>query len=132
MRDYAPLWSPDGQYLAAVQNPPKSLAVYSVKTKEWKRLKAFEHDWGFFVWASDSRSLYVMRGPSEVATGEQPGIYRLTVPEGKWELFARFDDFNPVTNGAQDFLSVTPEGHVAAMSDTSVTQIYLMTWNHTR
>jgi len=33
---YAPRWSPDGQYLAATQNPPKSLAVYSVKTRQWR------------------------------------------------------------------------------------------------
>jgi len=60
---YAPLWSPDGQYLAAIQNPPKSLAIYSVKIKQWKQLKVFEHDWGFFVWAPDSKSLYSILGP---------------------------------------------------------------------
>ena len=125
---YAPSWSPDGQYLAGIQNPPKSLAIYSVKTNQWKRLKVFEHDWGFFVWAPDSKSLYLMRGPQEVATGEQTGIYRLTVPEGKWELFAKFTGLNAVEQPAQDFLSVTPEGNVAAMSDTSVTQIYQMKW----
>jgi serine/threonine protein kinase/Tol biopolymer transport system component len=127
---YAPQWSPDGQYLAAIQNPPKSLAVYSAQTKQWTRLKVFEHEWGFFVWAPDSKSIYVMRGPAEVATGEPTGIYRLTVPEGKWELFAKFEGMNPLVNGAQDFLSVTPEGHVATMSDTSVTQIYRMKWNN--
>ena len=127
---YAPQWSPDGQYLAATQNPPKSLAVYSVKTRQWARLRVFEHDWGFFVWSPDSKSIYVMRGPAEVATGEPTGIYRLTIPEGKWELYANFTDVSPFVNGAQDFLSVTPEGRVATMSDTSVTQIYRMRWNH--
>ena len=127
---YAPQWSPDGQYLAAIQNPPKSLAVYSVKTKHWARLKVFERDWGFFVWTPDSKSIYVMRGPAEVATGEPTGIYRLTVPEGKWELYANFTGLSPFVNGAQDFLSVTQDGHVAAMSDSSVTQIYRMRWNH--
>ena len=127
---YAPQWSPDGQYLAATQNPPKSLAVYSVKNRQWARLRVFEHDWGFFVWSPDSKSIYVMRGPAEVATGEPTGIYRLTIPEGKWELYANFTDVSPFVNGAQDFLSVTPEGRVATMSDTSVTQIYRMRWNH--
>jgi eukaryotic-like serine/threonine-protein kinase len=125
---YAPLWSPDGQYLAGIQNPPKSLAIYSVKTKQWKQLKVFEHDWGFFVWAPDSKSLYSMRGPWEVGTGEQTGIYRLTVPGGKWELFTKFTGLNPPPQGAQDFVSITPEGNIAAMSDTSVTQIYQMKW----
>ena len=127
---YAPSWSPDGQYLAGIQSPPKSLAIYSVKTRQWKQLKLFAHDWGFFVWAPDSKSLYLMQGPLEAATDEQPGIYRLTVPDAKWELFAKFTDFNPLLNGAQDFLSITPEGNLAAMSDASVTQIYRMKWEN--
>jgi len=127
---YAPLWSPDGQYLAAIHNPPKSLAIYSVKTKQWKRLKVFERDWGFFVWAPDSKSLYFMRGPWEAATGEQTGIYRLTVPDGKWELFTKFTGLNVLLQGAQDFVSITPEGNIAAISDTSATQIYEMKWKN--
>ena len=125
---YAPSWSPDGQYLAAIQNPPKSAALYSVNTKQWKQLKVFEHDWGFFVWARDSKSIFYMRGPYEVGVGEQTGIGRLTVPDGKWELYAKFTGMNPYLQGAQDFLSGTPEGNVTAMSDTSVTQIYQMRW----
>jgi eukaryotic-like serine/threonine-protein kinase len=128
---YAPLWSPDGQYLAAIQNPPKCLAIYSVKTKQRKQLKVFQHEWGFFVWAPDSKSLYLMRGPAEAATGEQTGIYRLTVPDGKWELFTSLMGLNPLLNGTQDFVSITPEGKVAAMTDTSVTQIYQMKWKNT-
>jgi eukaryotic-like serine/threonine-protein kinase len=128
---YAPLWSPDGQYLAGIQNPPKSLAIYSVKTKQWKQLKVFEHDWGFFVWAPDSKSIYLMRGPLEAGSGEQTGIYRLTVPDGKWELFTKFTGLNLILQGAQDFVSITPEGNIAAMSDASVTQIYQMKWKNT-
>jgi len=71
-----------------------------------------------------------MQGPLEMGTTEQNGIYRLTVPDGKWELFTKFTGLNEVANGTQDFISITPEGHVAAMSDTSVTQIYQMKWKN--
>ena len=126
---YAPSWSPDGQYLAAIHNPPKSAALYSVNTKQWKQLKVFEHDWGFFVWAPDSKSIFYMQGPTEAGVGEQIGIGRLTVPDGKWSLYAKLTGMNPiVADGALDFLSITPEGKVAAMSDSSVTQIYQMRW----
>jgi hypothetical protein len=37
---------------------------------------------------------------------------------------------NPLMTGVQDFVSITPEGHIAAMSDTSVTQIYQMKWKN--
>jgi len=127
---YAPSWSPDGQYLAAIQNPPKSAALYSVNTKQWKQLKVFEHDWGFFVWARDSKSIFYVRGPYEAGVGEEMGIRRLTVPDGKWELYAKFTGMNPSLQGAQDFLSITPEGNVTAMSDTSVTQIFELRWKN--
>jgi Tol biopolymer transport system component len=127
---YAPLWSPDGQYLAAIQNPPKSLAIYSVKTEQWKQLKVFEQDWGFSAWAPDSKSIYIMRGPLEVGTSEQIGIYRLTVPDGKWELFTKFTGLNAFLDGSREFPSITPEGKIATMSDTSVTQIYQMKWKN--
>ena len=127
---YAPLWSPDGQYLAGIRNPPKSAALYSVRTKQWKQVKVFEHDWGFFAWAPDSKSIFYMQGPAEVAAGEELGIYRLAVPDWKWELYARFSGVNTFLDAAQDFLSVTPEGNVAIMSDTSVTQIYQLKWKN--
>ncbi|HEX4425171.1 MAG TPA: hypothetical protein VH079_07215, partial [Terriglobales bacterium] len=121
-------WSPDGQYLAGIQNPPKSLAIYSVKTKQWKQLKVFEHDWGFFAWAPDSKSIYFVRSVGEVGPSEQTGIYRLTIPDGKWELYTKFTGVNPLGQGAQDFVSITPEGKIAVMSDTGATQIYQMKW----
>ena len=127
---YAPLWSPDGQYLAGIQNPPKSMAIYSVKTKQWKQLKVFQPDLGFFVWAPDSKSLYMTLDPQEAAAGEQIGVYRLTVPDGRWEFSTKLTGLNVLTEGAQDFISFTPEGQVAVMSDTSVTQIYQMKWKN--
>jgi hypothetical protein len=69
-----------------------------------------------------------MRGPEEVATGEQMGIYRLTVPDGKWGVFTKFTGLNPFLYGVQDFVSITPEGNIAAPNDSSVTQIYQMKW----
>jgi eukaryotic-like serine/threonine-protein kinase len=125
---YAPKWSPDGQYLAAIQNPPKSQAVYSVKTKTWKQMKVFQRDWGFFVWSPDSKAIYVSRTPVVTGVKEQPGIYRLSVPEGKWELAVKFTGMNPPMDGAQGFVAITPDGKLAMMSDTSATQVYSVKW----
>jgi hypothetical protein len=54
----------------------------------------------------------------------------LTVPEGNWELYAKFNGLNPIPDGSQDFPSITPEGKIAELSDTSVTQIYQMKWKN--
>jgi hypothetical protein len=37
---------------------------------------------------------------------------------------------NALPSGIQDFVSITPEGNIAAMSDTSVAQIYQMKWKN--
>jgi hypothetical protein len=81
------------------------------------------------VWAPDSKSIFYIQGPSEAGSGEQTGIYRMAL-DGTWGLYAPFTGINVLANGASDFLSVTPEGNVAAMSDTSVTQIYQMRWKN--
>jgi hypothetical protein len=65
-----------------------------------------------------------------LGSGQQTGIYRLTVPDGKWELFKKFTGLNPLLEGAEDFVSITPEGNIATMSDTSSTQIYQMNWKN--
>jgi hypothetical protein len=43
-------------------------------------------------------------------------------------LSAKLTGLNPLLNGVNNFVSVTPEGNLAAPSDTGVTQIYQMKW----
>jgi len=47
-----------------------------------------------------------------------------------WELFTKFTGLKAFLQGTQDFVSITPEGNIATMSDTSVTQIYQMKWKN--
>lgn len=61
--------------------------------------------------------------------GEQPGVYRLNIADGKWTLIATFNGLRLSSDGPQNQLSITPDGQVAMMSDTSVVQIYSMRWN---
>ena len=75
---------------------------FTRKAKQWKQLKIFETIGDFLYGRRIRKSLYLMRGPNEAATGEPTGIYRLTVPEGKWELFTKFTGMNASIQGAQD------------------------------
>jgi hypothetical protein len=61
--------------------------------------------------------------------GEQPGIYRLNIADAKWTLVATFNGLSVSSDGTENLLSITPDGRVAMMSDTSVVQIYAMRWN---
>jgi serine/threonine protein kinase/Tol biopolymer transport system component len=124
---YVPSWSPDGKYMVAIANPPKRMVVYSRRTKTWRTLKEFGADWGFWRWSGDSKSVLMAKVAPE--PGEQPGIYRLNIADGRWALIATFNGLSVSSGWSENLLSITPDGRVAMMSDTSVVQIYSLRWN---
>jgi serine/threonine protein kinase len=124
---YVPSWSPDGKYMVAIANPPKRMVVYSQGTKTWRILKQFGADWGYWRWSGDSKSILMAKVAAE--PGEQSGIYRLNIADGKWALVATFNGLSVSSDGVENLLSITPDGRVAMMSDTSVVQIYSLRWN---
>jgi eukaryotic-like serine/threonine-protein kinase len=119
---YVPSWAPDGRYMVALAQNPSRMMLYSAQTRTWKELKRFDTPWGYWVWSGDSKFLYF------AMTHDQPGIYRLTIPDGKWERVATFDGLN-VNPDFEPFLSLTADDQPALMSDTSVVQIYSLEWN---
>ncbi len=124
---YVPSWSPNGKFMVAMENQPKRMVVYSGETKTWRTLKQFGGDWGFWRWSGDSKSILMAKIAAE--PGEQPGVYRLNIADGKWTLVALFNGLSVSSSSFENFLSITPDGRPAMMSDTSVVQIYSLRWN---
>jgi eukaryotic-like serine/threonine-protein kinase len=124
---YVPSWSPDGKYMVAIANRPKRMVIYSRGTKTWRTLKEFGADWGYWRWSGDSKSILMAKIAAE--PGEQPGVYRLNIADGKWTLDALFNGLSVSSGPFEGFLSVTSDGRPAMMSDTSVVQIYSLRWN---
>jgi serine/threonine protein kinase len=123
---YVPSWSPDGKYMVAIAQNPSRMVLYTAASGTWKDLKIFKTLWQYWVWANDSRSVYfAMKDPEP---GEQPGMYRLTIADAKWEQAAKFDGLTVNRDGSEGFPSMTPDGRVAMMRDTSVVQIYWAKW----
>jgi Tol biopolymer transport system component/tRNA A-37 threonylcarbamoyl transferase component Bud32 len=120
---YAPSWSPDGRYLLAIAQNPSRMVIYSAETKTWKDLKRFDLEWGYWVWSSDSKSVYMA-----VVEG-QTGIYQITVPGGALKKISGLDGVNGA-NGLDGFPSMTPDGRPTMMSRTGVAQIYSLAWKH--
>jgi hypothetical protein len=118
---YVPSWSPDGKYMVAIAQNPSRMVLYSAETKTWTDLYTFEDPWGYWIWARDSRSLFVGM------TQGHNGIYQLTVPQGKWERLTGLEGVND-TQTLDSFMSLTPDGQPAIMSRTGVGQIYSLRW----
>jgi hypothetical protein len=55
------------------------------------------------------------------------GIYRLSVPQGKWERLTGLEGVND-PQSFDSFMSLTPGGQPAIMSRTGVGQIYSLRW----
>jgi eukaryotic-like serine/threonine-protein kinase len=117
---YVPSWSPDGKYLVAIAQNPSRMMLYTAATKTWRELKRFDVPWGYWIWSRDSKSLYM------ALVDDQKGMYRLTVPEGKWEKMGGMERID--TRALDSFVSLTADGEPAIMSHTGVAQIYALHW----
>jgi len=124
---YVPSWSPDGKYLVAIAQNPSRMVLYSAQSGAWKDLRKFEAPWGYWVWSNDSKSIYIAMTDPE--PGFEPGFYRLSVPDGTWSEIATFNGFNISRDAPERFPSITLDGRVTMMSDTSAVQIYSAKWN---
>jgi Tol biopolymer transport system component len=123
---FVPSWSPDGKSMVAIAENPSRMAVYSAESRTWKDLKEFKTPWGYWVWANDSKSVYFAVRDAE--PGEEPGIYRLTIADGKWELAAKFEGLPVNLDPTEGFPSMTLDGRLVIMRDSSVVQIYRAKW----
>ncbi len=118
-------WSPDGKWMVAVATPPKRIVLYSAETGKWTDLFKMQSDWGFWVWSPDSKAIYVGKASPEPGTA---GVYKLTVPDGKWSIEAPFDGINMWNGFPPPMLGLSPDGQFLYMNDASAVQIYSMKW----
>jgi len=112
---FAPAWSPDGRFIAAVRADSKSLLIYDVKTSSWSRLG--DGKLGYPVWSSDSKFIYCYQY-------EKKGVYvvRLNVKTRKSERLLDLTDF-PLTDR---WLGLHPDGSILVAKNISVQEIYAL------
>jgi serine/threonine protein kinase len=116
---YVACWSPDHRYLVAMAREPLRIMIYSAATRQWRELRRFDAPWGYYVWAPDSRSIYITQ------TETDAGLYRLSVPDGGYERIADTPDVSPYNDA---FVSMTADGRPAIMSHSGAAQVYSLRW----
>jgi eukaryotic-like serine/threonine-protein kinase len=116
---YIPAWSPDGKYLLAMAREPLRMVLYSAATKRWRTLIQFTAPDGYYAWSPDSRSICFSQ------TQTDPGMYRVSVPDGARQRVADIPDI-PIVNVA--YVSVTADGQPAIMSPAGAQQVYSLQW----
>jgi len=120
---WAPLWSPDGRYIAG-QWQAKGLVVFDLETKEW-RVLPLKGDVAFHNWSHDGRFLYFLfwiKG--------KVGVYRLAVQGGKEELVADLpEDFQTLqsTGYYGMWFGLDPTDAPLTLRNVGTDEIYALT-----
>jgi hypothetical protein len=109
VKGLVPSWSPDGKYSVVVADNPTRMMLYSVQIEGWKELKRLQIPWGYWVWARDSKAVYIAVWEAD------PGIYRLTIPDGQLpKLTALYGVKIDLDNDTREgFVSLTADGEPA-------------------
>ena len=116
---YAPRWSPDGRFIAAVSEPNQALELYDTRTRNWTAA-AKGGFIGLPAWSPDAKFVYFQ---DLIAFGEP--LFRLNVQSGKVEQVA---DFEKILAGGVHkcaFLTLTAAGDPVVAFQRSVSDIYV-------
>ena len=101
---------------------PARMMLYTAAGQAWREVKRFDVPWGYWIWSHDSKAIYM------ALVDENRGIYRLTIPEAKWEKMGAMERID--ARDIDSFVSLAPDGQPAIMSHAGAAQIYELHWNH--
>lgn len=120
----APLWSPDGKYIAALAEDNRVLTLYDIQSRKWKTLLRRQVPFGFITWSHDATAIYF----ATVLT-DQPTIYRLRVRDGKLDPIVNLNSYRlyPKINllsGLGSWGGLAPGDVPLLVHDISTSEIY--------
>ncbi len=115
---FDPLWSRDGDQLAALSNDSLRLLLHDFASGRWRELLAGKEMLGWPRWSRDGRSLFVNEGPARVRVG---------IADGRRDLVATFEGLRRVSSLA-DWVGGTPDDSVITLRDLSVQEIFALDW----
>jgi eukaryotic-like serine/threonine-protein kinase len=117
---YAPRWSPDGRYLAALTTAQTKIAIFDFNRKIWS-------DWvsgprfSYPAWSRDGKYLYF-----ETWVTDTPGYYRVRLGQTRLELLVDLKDLHQVDTSLGIWSGITPDGSPLFVRDLSTDEIYAL------
>jgi Tol biopolymer transport system component/DNA-binding winged helix-turn-helix (wHTH) protein len=114
---WSPRWSPDGKYIAAVDED-RGLVLYELGTGKWKKIAGSA---GFPYWSLDGKYVYFDRQ----ATDAEGKAYRVDIHSGEIEDIAQWKSM-PLTDNylGAAWMGVTPTGDPLVLHEVRTTEIY--------
>jgi Tol biopolymer transport system component/predicted Ser/Thr protein kinase len=119
---FAPRWSSDGHYIAALSNDQRHLKVFALTTQKW--LELADGAFGYPNWSHDGKNLYVENSASKV-----PAIIKFNISNGKVEQVVSLGNISrPEVAYGGTWSGLTPNDSVLVMRDMGTQEIYSMDW----
>jgi Tol biopolymer transport system component len=116
---YAPRWSPDGRYVAAMPFDSRSLMLFDFQTQKWEEIGKVTL--GFPNWSKKSDYVYFLHEENE------PSVMRLRIRDRKLERVADLKNFRQ-TGYWNVWLGIAPDDSPLLLRDTGTQEIYALDW----
>ena len=118
---FAPRWSPDGRYIAALTTVQTKIMIFDFKSGTWSDWLS-GHRFAYPNWSRDGKYLYF-----ETWVTNTPGYYRVQLGQTRAELLVDLKDLHQFSTGNLGVWSgTTPDGSPLFVRDTSTDEIYAL------
>jgi len=116
---FAPGWSPNGRYVAALTSSGQRIMLFDFKTGAWSELA---NGSGLLRWSRDSQYLYYLR------YGPDSAVMRVRVGDSHVEEVAGLKGIRQAGRLAGLDFGVTPDGAPLILRDIGTQEIYSLDW----
>lgn len=115
-------WSPDGKYIAALQQDNHQLMLFDIAQKRWTTL-AGSIMGDNLNWSSDSQYIY-----ADSPHGENPIIERIRTADGKRETVASLSTLQKTIGQADFWFGLAPDGSPILGHRLIGSEVYVLNW----
>jgi Tol biopolymer transport system component len=115
---YAPRWSPDGRYIAALHADSNRLQLFDLSSRKWRELGEVEA--AYPNWSRDSRYIYFRsREPSS-------WLCRVRISDASLERIASLQEVRRTGIFGWPWVGLTPDSNPLILRDTGTEEIYAL------
>jgi len=116
-----PRWSPDGRYIAAIQNTGQNLMLFDFTTQKWQTLA--KETINFVMWSHDGKTLYF-----DTFLQAEPAFYRVRMSDLKVERLVNLTGLRRALGVFGPWAGLTPDDSPMTLRDAGAEDVYALDW----
>jgi serine/threonine protein kinase/Tol biopolymer transport system component len=115
---FAPRWSPDGRYIAALDADSNRLQLFDLSSRKWRELGGVEA--AYPNWSRDSRYIYFR------SRDRPPWFSRFRISDASLERIASLQEVRRTGVFGWTWVGLTPDDNPLILRDTGTEEIYAL------